>query len=126
VTTLDQLKQAVIAGDCPLGIYADALEESGRPAEAEQFRSWAKVYPALTETIGNVVRLAADLTRKALARIAGLVTSTVFVVERGTKQTKLKTAEKLAKALGVSVAVLTGEDPLPLGIERNGKQGGPR
>jgi DNA-binding XRE family transcriptional regulator len=66
------------------------------------------------------------MTRKALARIAGLVTSTVFAVERGTKQTKLKTAEKLAKALGVGVAVLTGEDPLPLAIERNGKQGGPR
>jgi hypothetical protein len=70
--------------------------------------------------------LAADLTRKALARIAGLVTSTVFVVERGTKQTRPETVEKLAKALRVSVAVLTGEDPLPPATERNCKQEGRR
>jgi hypothetical protein len=77
VTTLEQLKQAVIAGDCPLGIYADALEESGRLAEAEQLRSWAKVYPALAEAMGNVVIPALGNAIKALASVFANVVAVV-------------------------------------------------
>jgi hypothetical protein len=81
VTTLDQLKQAVIAGDCPLGIYADALEESGRPADAEQLRSWAKVYPALTETMGNVVIPALANVIKSVASVFANVVAVVDSTE---------------------------------------------
>jgi transcriptional regulator with XRE-family HTH domain len=62
----------------------------------------------------KALRLAANLTRPAVARKAGLVTSTVFVVERGSKPTKPTTVEKLAKALGVSVGMLTGQARLPV------------
>jgi hypothetical protein len=58
-----------------------------------------------------------------LARKPGVVTSTVFVVERGSQPTKSTTVEKLAKAQGVSVAMLTGEKRLRVTTEpiRNGK-----
>jgi hypothetical protein len=81
VTTLDQLKQAVIAGDCPLGIYADALEESGRPVEAEHLRAWAKVYPDLTETMGNVVIPALANIIKAVASVFANVVAVVDSTE---------------------------------------------
>jgi hypothetical protein len=81
VTTLDQLKQAVIAGDCPPGIYADALEELGRPAEAEQLRAWAKVYPALTETMGNVVIPALANVIKAVSSVFASVVAVVDSTE---------------------------------------------
>jgi transcriptional regulator with XRE-family HTH domain len=66
------------------------------------------------------LRLAADLSRPALAAKAGLVRSTVYVIERENKPTKPAPVEKLAKALGVTVAILTGLERLP--ASRNGKR----
>jgi hypothetical protein len=69
------------------------------------------------------LRLTADLSRPALAAKAGLVFTTVYLIERENKPTRPATVEKLAKALGVSVAMLTGETRLRVTPEptRNGK-----
>jgi transcriptional regulator with XRE-family HTH domain len=70
----------------------------------------------------KALRVAADLSRPALAAKVGLVLSTVYVIERENKPTKPATVEKLAKALGVTVAMLTGQERLRVnGKAANGR-----
>ena len=69
----------------------------------------------------RALRLAAGLTREALARQAGVGPSTLTGAERGTRDTRLGTAHKLAIALGTTAAALNGEEPLPLAPKRNSK-----
>jgi transcriptional regulator with XRE-family HTH domain len=54
-------------------------------------------------------RDAAGLSRYQLALRAGVSPNTIEQIERGTSGTSVKVAQKLAKALGTTVADLLGE-----------------
>jgi transcriptional regulator with XRE-family HTH domain len=62
---------------------------------------------------GKTLRRVAGLSRPELARQAGLTLSTIRQAEIGGHWPHATTFERLAKALGVTVAVLTGEKPMP-------------
>jgi transcriptional regulator with XRE-family HTH domain len=115
-------RQSVPCHACGNGIVCP----NALPIKRERVLCLACVRRAPGATVGQRVqalRLAADLTRPAVAQKAGVVTSTVYGIERGTRPTTTATLEKLAKALGVSVAMLTGEKRLRVTPEptRNGK-----
>ena len=53
------------------------------------------------------------LSQEALARKVGVGVKAVYMWEHGQRTPTLKTAAKLAEALGVSVGVLAGTEPMP-------------
>ena len=69
------------------------------------------------------LRTAAGISRRILARKAGVDHVTVWYAETGHRWPQSATFERLAKALGTTVAVLTAEEPLALSPERDGKRG---
>ena len=71
----------------------------------------------------RTLRLTAGMTRLQLAKRAGVDLSTVKAAEFGRHVPCATTVKRLAKALGVTVAVLTGEESLRQTPERNGKSG---
>jgi transcriptional regulator with XRE-family HTH domain len=71
----------------------------------------------------KVMRHRAGISQDQLAKQAGLCHLTVRRIEEGRRWPHPATFERLAKALGVTVAVLTGEESLRLSPERNGKKG---
>jgi lambda repressor-like predicted transcriptional regulator len=68
------------------------------------------------------LRTAAGISRRILARKAGVDYVTVLYAEAGHSWPRRATFERVAKAIGVKVTVLTGEQPLPPSPERNDKQ----
>jgi transcriptional regulator with XRE-family HTH domain len=71
----------------------------------------------------KALRTAAGISRYSLARQATVDYRAICLAEAGRGWPFRATFERLAKALGVPVAVLTGEEPLTLSSERNGKAG---
>jgi transcriptional regulator with XRE-family HTH domain len=55
----------------------------------------------------------AGLSQEALARKVGVGVKAVYMWERGQRTPGLKTAARLADALGVTVGVLAGSEPMP-------------
>lgn len=51
-----------------------------------------------------------SLSQYKLAKLSGVAQSFVHEIESGQKSPTVRTLEKLARALGVSVAVLVGDD----------------
>jgi transcriptional regulator with XRE-family HTH domain len=72
---------------------------------------------AMSETtFGRVLRelrTAKGLTQMQLAELSGLHRQIIASLELGTNEPHWPSAVKLAKALGVSVGVFTGEKPIP-------------
>jgi transcriptional regulator with XRE-family HTH domain len=54
-----------------------------------------------------------QLSRRALARRAGMWHTNLILIERGTTAPSITTYAKIAAALGVDLSVLCGSDPLP-------------
>jgi transcriptional regulator with XRE-family HTH domain len=71
----------------------------------------------------RVLRLAAGLSQRRLARSARIAHYTVFQAESGKASPRPATVKRLARALRTTVAVLTGEKRLAVTTEptRNGK-----
>jgi DNA-binding XRE family transcriptional regulator len=67
------------------------------------------------------LRQAAGINRASLAWQTSLSNVTIWKLETGRCWPHPATFKRLAQALGVTVAVLTGEEPLRLTPERNGK-----
>lgn len=75
-------------------------------------------------TTGELVKWLCEergLTRKALAEKAGIAEATVWRIIHDTGKVKVKTLEKIAKALGVSIDYIREEDREPDGISAEEK-----
>jgi transcriptional regulator with XRE-family HTH domain len=59
------------------------------------------------------LRRAKGLTQEALARIAGVGVDSLRKYESGTRTPLLDTAAKIATALGCTLGVLGGTEPMP-------------
>jgi transcriptional regulator with XRE-family HTH domain len=59
------------------------------------------------------LRTARGLTAEGLARLCGVGVDSLRKYETGARTPLLDTAAKIARALGVSVGVLAGEEPVP-------------
>jgi transcriptional regulator with XRE-family HTH domain len=73
------------------------------------------------ERIGEL-RRRVGLSQEKLARALGVGRDAVSLWERGKRTPMLDTAAKLAEALGVTVGVIAGTEPMPPPAEPSGEK----
>jgi transcriptional regulator with XRE-family HTH domain len=70
------------------------------------------------------LRRARQRTQEALARQAGVGVDSLRKYEAAARTPLLDTAAKIAEALGVSVGVLAGTEPIPAAKAKKDRKGG--
>lgn len=75
----------------------------------------SKIQSAFGENL-RVIRTKRGISQEKLADLAGLHRTYVSSAERGERNVSLETIEKLAKALGVSMAALMPDFEKPVGM----------